>query len=111
MQPVAGGTVAMSDSVSPLDQACIALWSATLALMTAYMQQPAPAHRLLLARRIAANMETLAKQDTFAPASRDAFVRLHERWHGIAGALARPAPSAGGRGLLQHLLPLLPRDL
>jgi len=30
-----------------------ALWTATLALMTAFMQSTAPAHRYLLARRIA----------------------------------------------------------
>jgi hypothetical protein len=101
----------MSAEACPLQQACIALWSATLALMTAYMHQRAPAHRLLLARRIAANMDTLARQDSFAPASRASFARLHERWNVIAASLARPAPTEGGRGLFQQLLPLLPHDL
>ena len=50
----------MVASACPLERACVALWSATLSLMAAYMQQPAPAHRLLLARRIAANFDILA---------------------------------------------------
>jgi hypothetical protein len=95
----------MSASASPLERACLALWSATLSLMTAYMQQSAPAHRLLLARRIAANFGTLAQQDSFSAASRGAFARLHGRWDRIATELARPAPTEGGHGLLEHLMP------
>ncbi|MFC5498234.1 hypothetical protein ACFPOE_11880 [Caenimonas terrae] len=94
----------MTSSPCPLESACLALWAATLSLMTAYMQQRAPAHRLLLARRIAANFDTLSQQASFAPASRDAFARLHSRWHGIAEGLARPATLPGGPGLLERLL-------
>ena len=94
-----------------LERACMALWSATLSLMTAYMVQAAPAHRLLLARRIAANFGTLAQQDSFSCASRETFARLHCRWHGIAQGLAAPAPSQDGHGLLQHLLALRPPRL
>jgi hypothetical protein len=101
----------MPNRACPLERACMALWSATLSLMTAYMQQPAPAHRLLLARRIAANFATLARQDSFAPASRAAFARLHARWDAIASGLARPAPSEGGRGVLRQLMPFGPRHL
>lgn len=94
-----------------LERACIALWSATLSLMAAYMQQGAPAHRLLLARRIAANFRTLARQDSFAPASRASFARLTRRWDDTAAALARAAAPQRGGGLLQRLLPFDPRGL
>ena len=94
-----------------LERACMALWSATLSLMTAFMLQAAPAHRLLLARRIAANFETLAQQEVFSGASRDAFARLHGRWRSVAAELARTAPSQDGHGLLQHLLALRPPHL
>ena len=94
-----------------LERACTALWSATLALMTAYMQQPAPAHRLLLARRIAANFATLRTQDSFSADARASFAHLHRRWDGIAAELARPAPSQGGRGLLKHLQKVRPQHL
>jgi hypothetical protein len=94
-----------------LERACVALWSATMSLMTAYMQQPAPAHRLLLARRIAANFATLAGQESFSPASRASFARLHARWTGTAHRLAEPAPHGGRSGLPQQLLALAPRRL
>jgi hypothetical protein len=94
-----------------LERACIALWTATLSLMAAYMQQPAPAHRLLLARRIAANFSTLAGQDSFAADCREAFARLSSRWQAIADGHGRPAAGAGGRGLLERLLPLGPQRL
>jgi hypothetical protein len=67
--------------------ACAALWSATLSLMTAYMQQPAPAHRLSLARRISRNFDTLAQQQVFTLSSRQSFVRLSLRWQVNAGHL------------------------
>jgi len=57
-----------------------ALWSATLALMTAFMQNHAPAHRYLLARRIARNLETLSGQDCFDHSCRASFARLAHRW-------------------------------
>ena len=94
-----------------LRRACLALWSATLALMTAYMQQRAPAHRLLLARRIAANLRTLSQQETFSAQSRAAFARLTQRWDATAAALTRPPTSQRGSGLLQRLLPFDPRAL
>ena len=58
-----------------------ALWTATLSLMTAFMQMQAPAHRYLLARRIARNLETLAGQDCFDAGCRASFARLAPRWH------------------------------
>jgi hypothetical protein len=67
-----------------LSQACQALWLATLSLMTAFMQTQAPAHRYLLARRIAANLHTLTGQDSFAPPTRERFERLARRWEGVA---------------------------
>jgi hypothetical protein len=102
---------AVAASACPLQRACMALWCATLSLMAAYMQQPAPAHRLLLARRIAANFETLARQESFSPASREAFARLHGRWHSVAAELDRPTASEDRRGLLERLLPFDPQHL
>lgn len=63
-----------------LADACRALWLATLGLMTAYMQTPAPAHRFLLARRIAGNLDTLSRQQCFAGDCRATFGRLSRRW-------------------------------
>jgi hypothetical protein len=85
-----------------LAQASRALWSATLALMTAFMQTPAPAHRYLLARRIGRNFETLSGQECFDAGCRASFGRLARRW------LARSeefAPESAGprRGLLRLL--------
>jgi len=71
-----------------LSSACRALWLATLSLMTAFMHQRAPAHRCLLARRIASNLQTLSSQDCFDPASRASFTRLAQRWKTRADALA-----------------------
>lgn len=65
-----------------------ALWTATLALMTAFMQVPAPAHRYLLARRISRNLDTLAGQDCFEPACRERFARLARRWRERASEFA-----------------------
>ena len=64
-----------------LAQACRALWIATLSLMTAFMQQQAPAHRYLLARRIGRNLETLAGQDCFDAPCRARFARLARQRH------------------------------
>jgi hypothetical protein len=102
---------AMAASACPLERACVALWSATLSLMAAYMQQPAAAHRMLLACRIAANFGTLARQESFSPASRDAFARLQGRWQGIAAGLARPTAAESGRGSPDHLLSSTPQHL
>jgi hypothetical protein len=80
-----------------LAQASRALWVATLALMTAFMQTGAPAHRLLLARRIARNFETLQDQECFDSASRASFRRLAGRWRQHAERISpegerKPAP-------------------
>lgn len=85
-----------------LAQASRALWIATLSLMTAFMQNPAPAHRYLLARRIARNLDTLARQDCFDAGCRARFSRLARRWHDRAESLAPGAP-APRRGLLRFL--------
>src|SRR4051795_3022135 len=61
-----------------------ALWSATLALMTAFMQTQAPAHRCLLARRISRNFETLSGQECFERPCRASFEGLARRWHARA---------------------------
>jgi hypothetical protein len=101
----------MNASALALERACAALWLATLSLMTAYMQTPAPAHRLLLARRISANFLTLAAQDGFSPSDRASFSRLQKRWEHTAARLAWPGRPQGGRGLMEALVPSLPRSL
>ncbi|MBI5275948.1 MAG: hypothetical protein HY854_05755 [Burkholderiales bacterium] len=63
-----------------LARACGALWLATLSLMTAYMQQQAPAHRLLLARRITRNLDILSAQECFGASCRARFAHLAQRW-------------------------------
>jgi hypothetical protein len=88
-----------------LASACTALWTATLSLMAAFMQTPAPAHRLLMARRIARNLSTLQEQDCFSTASRASFAKLSRRWSDKADRLApegqRPR---GGIGVLHARL-------
>lgn len=80
---------------SALHGACAALWLATLSLMTAYMQNPAPAHRLMTARRIARNLDTLSRQDTvFTPDCRSTFARLAVRWSGIATRVSMPSAAS-----------------
>lgn len=98
--PEPAPTGAATSPALQLAQASRALWAATLALMTAYMQNPAPAHRYLLARRIARNFDTLARQDCFAPGCRASFERLARRWQAHAGEYA-PAPA--GQSALPHL--------
>jgi len=84
-----------------LSEASRALWLATLSLMAAFMQTQAPAHRLLMARRIARNLATLREQDCFSPECRRRFARLGARWSERADSLAgRPAPARGWRALL-----------
>ncbi|MGV3570697.1 MAG: hypothetical protein ACO1PB_08860 [Ramlibacter sp.] len=82
-----------------------ALWAATLSLMTAFMQTPAPAHRYLLARRIARNFGTLAGQECFDAACRGRFDALSRRWEGTALKFApdREPATSGVRGLLRLL--------
>ena len=77
-----------------LTQACTALWMATLSLMTAFMQTQAPAHRYLLARRIARNFHTLREERCFSSESRVMFSRLAQRWSSRADQLA--ADDSGG---------------
>ncbi len=88
-----------------LSRACAALWTATLALMTAFMTTSAPAHRYLIARKIARNLGTLQQQDCFTVECRMIFSNLSERWTAKADLLAsqedRPR---GGFGLLQPAL-------
>ncbi len=79
-------------------QACTALWTSTLSLMAAFMQNGAPAHRYLLARRIATNLATLHEQDCFTRESRATFLRLSRRWSDKADRLA-PHPEGLRRGL------------
>jgi len=74
-----------------LRNACSALWLATISLMTAFMRTAAPAHRYMLARRIAANFGTLCEQGCFSTPSRTSFAKLAARWHYKAEQLA-PEP-------------------
>lgn len=93
-------------SVSPalqLAQASRALWSATLALMAAFMQTPAPAHRYLLARRIGRNFETLSGQECFDAGCRARFGRLARRWLARSDEFAPDAPDRPRGGLLRLL--------
>ena len=80
-------TVPSQSAAQELASACRALWLATLSLMTAYMQNPAPAHRLLLARRIARNLDTLSGQECFSESCRKKFGKLAQRWQfkGVEG--------------------------
>ena len=88
-----------------LTRACNALWVATMALMTAFMQNPAPAHRDLIARKIARNLGTLREQDCFTTECRMIFSNLAAHWITRADQLAvndeRPR---GGIGLLRPRL-------
>ncbi|MEO7391428.1 MAG: hypothetical protein ABIU58_04580 [Ramlibacter sp.] len=70
---------AISDEAA-LSRACTALWLATLALMTAFLHNSAPAHRYLIARKIARNLGTLREQDCFTTECRMIFSNLSERW-------------------------------
>jgi hypothetical protein len=73
-----------------------ALWLATLSLMTAYMHTGAPAHRYLLASRIARNFSTLRDQECFDDCTRASFSRLARRWESKADALSPTGPSRRG---------------
>lgn len=87
-------TLSADAQARELAAASRALWSATLALMTAFMQNQAPAHRYLLARRIARNFDTLSVQDCFDLNCRASFDRLARRWQERSGQYSpEPAPS------------------
>jgi hypothetical protein len=97
---VAGG--AMNADALALSRACAALWMATLSLMTAFMQTAAPAHRYLIARKIAKNLGVLREQDCFTAECRMIFSNLSQRWSAKAEQLApREDRPQGGIGLLQ----------
>jgi hypothetical protein len=89
-----------------LAQACMALWVATLSLMTAFMHNQAPAHRYLLARRISNNLATLQQQECFSRESQATFGKLCRRWNGTADQLGQQQslPRRGG-GLLHRWWP------
>ena len=89
-----------------LSRACAALWTATLALMTAFMQTPAPAHRYLIARKIAKNLKLLHEQDCFSNDCRMIFSNLSHRWSAKADLLASHDGDhpRGGLGSLQPAL-------
>jgi hypothetical protein len=94
---------ALASPAQQLAQANRALWVATLSLMTAFMQTPAPAHRYLLARRIGRNFDTLSRQaDCFDSACRASFSRLAGRWTERAEQFA-PEPKRERKGLLALL--------
>jgi hypothetical protein len=84
-----------------LSRAFPALWMATLSLMTAFMQTPAPAHRYLIARKIARNLGTLREQDCFTRECRMIFTNLSQRWNAKAEQLAAKQEDRprGGIGL------------
>ncbi len=85
-----------AESAAALSQACTSLWLATLSLMTAFMRTPAPAHRYLLARRIARNFDTLREQECFNSRTRASFAKLARRWHGQAEVLSPRREAPGG---------------
>ena len=92
----------MNADALALSRACTALWMATLALMTAFMQTGAPAHRCLIARKIAKNLRILREQDCFTAECRMIFSNLSQRWNAKADQLARHEDRPrGGIGLLQ----------
>ena len=88
-----------------LTRACTALWVATLSLMTAFMQTSAPAHRYLIARKIAKNLAMLREEEAcFTAECRMIFSNLAQRWSAKADQLARGDAPRSGMGLLQPAL-------
>lgn len=95
--------------LAALSQACASLWLATLSMMTAFMQQPAPAHRLLLARRIARNFATLqAQPECYSRTTLEKFAQLEQRWRLKAERLS-PAGEEQASGVLTRLQRLFAR--
>lgn len=91
----------MNADALALSRACAALWMATLSLMTAFMQTTAPAHRYLIARKIARNLGVLREQDCFTAECRMIFSNLSQRWTAKAEQLARHEDRPhGGVGVL-----------
>ena len=95
--PANAAAATSAQAARQLADASRALWTATLSLMTAFMQTAAPAHRYLLARRIARNFDTLQQQDCFDRGCRATFARLASRWGERAESLEpdRPARDRG----------------
>ena len=85
-----------------LAQACMALWVATLSLMTAFMHHRAPAHRYLLARRISNNLATLQQQECFSRESQATFSKLCRRWNATADELGQQQSLPRRSGGLLH---------
>ncbi|HXE48986.1 MAG TPA: hypothetical protein VN663_11475 [Ramlibacter sp.] len=95
----------MNADAIALSRACTALWMATLALMTAFMQTGAPAHRYLIARKIAKNLGILREQDCFTAECRMIFSNLSRRWNAKADQLAQNEDRPrGGIGLLRSAM-------
>ncbi|MFL6691406.1 MAG: hypothetical protein ACJ8GO_00445 [Ramlibacter sp.] len=92
-------------SAPTLQDASRALWLATLSLMTAFLQTQAPAHRYLLARRIARNFQTLRAQECFSADCRRRFGKLETRWNAQADRLREGDPvRSSWQDLLRRLL-------
>lgn len=97
----AAGTRFRTDDTLALSRACAALWVATLSLMTAFMQTSAPAHRYLIARKIAKNLSMLREEEAcFSSECRMIFANLSQRWSVKAEQLARIDGPHGGMGSL-----------
>ena len=80
---------AADDAHLALQRACTALWVATLSLMTAFMHNNAPAHRCLIARKIAKNLTMLHEEEqVFTVECRMIFSNLAQRWTAKADQLA-----------------------
>ncbi|TFZ01336.1 hypothetical protein [Ramlibacter rhizophilus] len=79
-----------------LPAACMTAWQTTLALMTAYGRESAPAEKLLLARRIERELAALATASVeVAPSWHESFQRLGRRWRRTSQRLAaEPAVAA-----------------
>lgn len=94
---------AANDDLMALQSACTGLWVATLSLMTAFMHNQAPAHRCLIARKIAKNLAMLHREEqVFTVECRMIFSNLAQRWTVNADQLvANHDKASGGIGLLQ----------
>jgi hypothetical protein len=104
LPPTAASAALVGPAAAQLAQANRALWIATLSLMTAFMQTPAPAHRYLLSRRIARNFETLSGQECFDTGCRASFGRLAKRWQSRSEQLAPDRDEGNRGGLLRRLV-------
>src|SRR3954469_4439642 len=86
--PTADQALATAEPQLALAQACTSLWLATLSLMTAYMHNSAPAHRYLLAKRIARNFATLRQENCFGERTQARFAKLEQHWQRTAARLS-----------------------